>query len=94
MASFAFDSIRFQDLLMTNIWKESGHVSYLHGDSLQGKLALEIITFWLAVGCYVSHPIRLKDSLVSNKTGKNQLHEDNRRRKVAFKITFLGFSNI
>ena len=46
--------------------------------------------------CCVSHQIRLKDSLISNKTGKNQLisliflHGDNHHGKVAFKITTVG----
>ena len=43
--------------------------------------------------CCVSDPIKLKDSLISNNTGKNQLmsYGENQQIKVAFKTTTLGW---
>ena len=45
---------------------------FLHGDRHQGKVAPETTTFWFSVACCVSHPIRLKDFLISNEAKKNQ----------------------
>ena len=36
----------------------------------QWKVAPETTNFWLIVTCCVSHPVRLGDSLISNKTGR------------------------
>ena len=64
---------------------------FLHGDSRQGKVASEATT----VGLFcLSDPVRLKDSVISNKTGKNQctfnlLHGDDHQGKVELKTTTL-----
>ena len=57
--------------------------------------APETIKCWLGVACCVSHPIRLKDSLISNKTGKNQLisliFAWKKSRESSIKTTTLGW---
>ena len=62
---------------------------FLHGDSHQRKVLPKTTIFCLGVVCCVSHPIRLKDSLISNETEKNQtfLNGCNDQAKVAFKTT-------
>ena len=77
------------------LWKESSDLSFfLHGNH-QLKVGPETTIFWLVVACCISDQIRLKDSLISNKTEKNQLislfflHGDNHQGKVAFSTTTL-----
>ena len=53
-------------------WKESSDPNFLHAESYQGKATPETFTFWLVVACCVSHPIRLKESLNSQKSGKTK----------------------
>ena len=71
-------------------------IVFLHGENLQGKVAPENTTFWLVVTYCVSHLIRLKDSLISNKKWKEPidifrlLHRDNHQGKVAFNTTTIG----
>ena len=52
--------------------KKSSDLIFLHRDSHQGNVAPEITTFWLGLVCCMSHPVRLKDSLIGNKARKNQ----------------------
>ena len=92
--SCAFHPIRLLDFFYHQYyWKESSDLSFLHRKSHQGNAATETPTFWLLVVCFVSHPVRLKDSLTSNKTGKEHLisfnffQVDNHKQKVAFQTT-------
>ena len=60
---------------------------------LQIISAQETIKCWLVVTCWVSHLIRLKDSLISKKTGRNQLfnflHWKNYQGKATLRLPFL-----
>ena len=75
LPSCASYPIRLQDSLIINICVENQVILvFLFEDNHQGKAAPETTTFWLGVMCCVRpHLIRLMDSLISNKTGNNQL---------------------
>ena len=74
MASCASGPVRLQDsLIIVFLEGIDWPLSFLDGDNLQGKVACETTSFWLVVAWCVSHPIRLKDSWISNKTGKREL---------------------
>ena len=49
------------------------NIAFLHVKSHQGNITPLGLTFGLVVACCVFDTIRLKDTLISNKTRKNQL---------------------
>ena len=68
MASCASGPVRLQDsLIIVFLEGIDWPLSFLDGDNLQGKVACETTSFWLVVAWCVSHPIRLKDSWISNQ---------------------------